>query len=190
MSKARSEPEPRYVLDAKFRPDQESHLQPLYYEMTRKARLPLIHPRPWSALGAPGARILNDNKRDVDKFVYLSTRRINLITPIAAKYTEPPLPKQSHSEMINFPSCPAEYDDKQILDRSSPHIYPGKYVKPQQYTFTADGLQTDQRRPWRGKRPPMPVNIRAEAGSVNWSVNRPSTASSKYQMGYYFTHRS
>jgi len=187
--RTKSEGEPRYILDNAFRPDRESHIQPKHYSLGLREIVPLRHPRPWSAHGAPGRRFIDEPKSEVDKYVYMSKRRVTLYQPIAAKYSEPPLPAMSHSELIRMNSCPSEYDRSQILDRSSSRLYAGKYVKPKPYTFTTDGLKPDTRDLWLTRRIPEPTNINTAAAALSYSVFRPTTGRTRPQMGYHFTHR-
>ena len=186
----KTEPDPRYLLDCTFRPDFDSRRQPSRFAFNSKLKVPLIHPRPWSSLGPPARKIMNEVKGDVDHYVYLSTRRINIKDPQPGKYEEPPLQKRSHSEMFKFKSCPNEFDERQILDRSSPHLYPGRYVRPKQYKITASGLEQDHRRPWSAQKQTEPVNFRTEAATASLELLRPSSTRTRYQMGYHFTHRS
>ena len=194
---AKTESKPRFILDATNHEDKSSAFQPSKYLYNLKASVPLLHPYPWNALGSLNRRTKNDAKTSVDDFVYISSRRINLINPIPSRF-----PNQidhdvvnasghhlrSHSEMFSSKVFRPEFNSKNsCLDKSSKHLYKGKYRKPKR-TFAGSSV-ADKRSEWCAKRVPGNINNQAQSGAAAWDVLRPLHTRSIAQMGYHYIHR-
>jgi hypothetical protein len=154
---------PRHLLTAAGAKDLESTLIPKFYSKARS--VPPAPRRPFSSIGAPG------------RFKHRSP--------------PPPRPATTHSEIFNSAVFPNEFDRSQILDRSSPHLYPGRYVKPKQWILSGSGkIATDDRKSWQTTNKfPTPINTHSVAASSSWTLLRPTVSKSLVQMGVYYTSR-
>ncbi len=88
----------------------------------------------------------------------------------------PPRPTTSHS---------------QNLDSGASHLNAGRYAKPRQWRWTAQGTrEVDDRKLWvSSNKFPATVNVHADAASASWALLRPTVSKSLVQMGVYYTNR-
>ena len=153
---------PRYLLTASGEKDYKATLIPRFYSESRA--VPAAK-RPFTCVGAPGLQ--------------------------RTRSEAPARPTTSHSEVFNSKVFPQEFGRTQILDRSSPHLYSGRYAKPTQWIWGRDGTRKfDDRKMWTATNKfPTLVNPHAAAGASSWAQLRPTVSKSLVQMGVYYTSR-
>ena len=125
---------------------------------SEQRQVPTLPTRPFTSSGAPGRS--------------------------KARSLAPARPTTSHADCFGS----SEFPRSQSLDRSSPHLYRGRYV--QQWVWSAQGRKSDDRKSWISTNKfPTTINPHSVAASSSWTLLRPTVSKSLVQMGVYYTSR-